>query len=230
MAEDGWPPPPAIGSQHSGFEYAKQRYAAQLQVATEAHKHHPAPAEKYKSEQAHDFAVRLEVVKAYLEVTKGSVTRAQAAAQFVQTAAAAVGTVYTGLLGLLFKADAATIKLDPRALAPAVFLGGAVALATLYLAFLTRGERSDPITLADDWEINQVARVNGFVAWVGELVGRRSGLLRCAALSLAVAVTLLPVPFVSDTLLGPAHVLALTLIGVAVVAAPVVIDGVRGRS
>ena len=64
--------------------------------------------------------------------------------------------VVTGVLGLSFKADATTVRLDPRGLAAAVFLGLAIVLATSYLAFLTRGDRTDPPTTSGDWETGQV--------------------------------------------------------------------------
>lgn len=223
----GWPAPPSVRANDPQIEFLKQRYGAQLQVATEEHKGAllTTPAERAKAEWSNDFAVRQEIAKAYLEVAKGSVTRAQAAAQFVQTAASAVGAIYTGVLGLTFKADAATLRLDPRGLAAAVFLGLAIALATSYLAFLTRGDRTDPPTTSGDWEIGQVNRLNAFIVWTAESVYRRAFLLWASVVSLGIGVALLPIPFIQAGWLTGRVVLAICSAGLLlVVLLPAVVE------
>ena len=81
---------------HDLLEY---RYKAEV----DAYKAHLAALDQQEqatkaASVANDFAQRQAVFTAYVDVTKGQLDRAQARAEFVQTAAAAVGTLYTGVL------------------------------------------------------------------------------------------------------------------------------------
>jgi hypothetical protein len=223
-----WPEPPAAAASQSA-ELWKQRYAAELAEATEQRRAgDPARAESRKAEHAHDLALRVELFKAYLDVAKGASERAKAAAQFVQTAASAVGTIYAGVLALAFKAEVPAVRLTPRALAAAVFLGLAIAGATWFLAFLTRGRPVAGPELTGDFEGSQIARLNAFIQWSSELAVRRVSFLRAAVISLAVGIALLPVPFIDPAWLPDSQVYWMSLLGVLVVLTPVIHAFTRG--
>ena len=131
--------------------------------------------------------------EAAFEVAKGSVDRARAGAEFVEKAAAAIVTIYTGALAVAF--SVADNPLPLRGLIPATFLGLAVALAAFYLAYPsvdvkwstvpTGAKKSDP-----------VAWFTAFQAWMRGIVLRRSNLLRASLMALLFGVLFLPTPFV----------------------------------
>jgi len=209
-----WPPPPDVSAGDERLEFWKQRYAHQLQeIAEQRRASDPARSDGATAQRAHDFAVRLEILKAYLEVAKAAPERAKAAAQFIQTAASAVGTIYAALLALTFSGAASAVRLDPRALAPGLFLGLAIALATAFLAFITQGRPSKAAQGSGDFEEAQVNRLNAFIAWSRELVYRRAYLLRAGVISLASGVALLPVPLIDPQLLPLRGVIWLSGIG-----------------
>lgn len=207
-----WPQLPDVSAGDERVEFWKQRYAQQLQEIAEQRRVSD-PSRSDGGERAHDFATRLEILKAYLEVAKAAPERAKAAAQFIQTAASAVGTIYTALLALTFSGAAGAVRLDPRALAPGLFLGLAIALATAFLAFITRGRPSEAATGSGDFETAQTHRLNAFIAWSRELVNRRAYLLRAGVFSLASGVFLLPVPLIDPQLLSLQRVIWLSGIG-----------------
>ncbi len=131
-----------------------------------------------------------------LDATTKSVERARASGQYVQGAAAAVGTLYTAVLALVF-----TAKDNPlpfRGLLPTFFLGLAVVLAAFYVAFLTQprgtaGPRFGSFT-AD--EARMIIRADFFVRWSNRMVAERQEFIRGAVMSLAIGVVLLPVGFI----------------------------------
>jgi hypothetical protein len=211
-----WPSIPNVPASDERFEFWKLLYASQLQEIAEQRRAsdsaRSAPAE---AEHAHDFAVRTEMIKAYLDVAKGAPERVKAAAQFVQTAASAVATVYTALLALSFGTGSDAVRLDPRALAPGMFLGLAIALASAFLAFVTPGEPSAGPQGSGDIEIAHVNRLNAFIQWSRELVLRRVYLLRASVISLSVGVALLPVPFIDPQQLPVRAVITISLVGLA---------------
>ena len=210
------PPHQDVSAGDERVQFWKHRYAQQLQeIAEQRRASDPARSDGAMAERAHDFATRLEILKAYLEVAKAAPERAKAAAQFIQTAASAVGTIYTALLALAFSGAAGAVRLDPRALAPGLFLGLAIALATAFLAFITQGRTSEAATGSGDFETAQAHRLNAFIAWSRELVDRRAYLLRAGVISLASGVFLLPVPLIDPQLLSLQRVIWLSGIGLA---------------
>jgi hypothetical protein len=98
-----------------------------------------------------------------------------------------------------------------------VFLGLAIVLATSYLAFLTRGDRTDPPPTSGDWETGQINRLNAFILWTAESVYRRAFLLRASVVSLGIGVALLPVPFIQAGWLTGRVVLMICAAGLLVV-------------
>jgi hypothetical protein len=143
-----------------------------------------------------DLAQNAEFQKSLLEVAKGGLERARANAETVQKAAGAIGTIYTGTLGVAFSVTSR--PLPTRAILPALFLGTAVAASTAYLAYLS--PRGDPATLTlrgtSTGLAGQLERVAFIAGWVRRSVLRRVWLLRSSVVALAIGVVLLPIPFV----------------------------------
>lgn len=133
---------------------------------------------------------------ALTEATTKGVERARAAGQFVQGAAAAIGTVYTAILALAFAADETTLPL--RGVVPALFLAGAIVLAAFYVAFLSKpGGQGEPAYgwVTDD-EPRMLVRAAWFINWSNQIASARHEFLRGAVVSLALGVLTLPIAFV----------------------------------
>jgi hypothetical protein len=132
------------------------------------------------------------------EVAKAGIERARDSAKYVQTAAAGIGALYTGVLGLIFSVT--DHPLPVRGVYAAVFLGLAVALSTAYLAYLTQPEApaqyAGGITLGD----LQSNRTNYLVKWINASVHKRRWAIRASVLCLAFGVA-----FVAAPLVGTSH-------------------------
>lgn len=123
-------------------------------------------------------------------VAAASIDRARAGAQFVQTAASAIGVLYTGVLAVIFVSDT---PVPARGFLPTLFFAIAIGFATAYLAFVNK---MDPLkrpklygSLAEDiWQ-----RTNFLARYARAIVLQRAPLLRGAVISLAFGVVLLPV-------------------------------------
>lgn len=135
-----------------------------------------------------------------LGVSDKALERARAAGTFIQGAAAALGTLYTGILTFVFVAK--DNPLPARGLIPTLFFALAVALAAFYAAFISqRGGLEQPATdevtgddpLSD--EVRMYMRVAWYVTWTDGMTRARQSFLRAAVVSLAVGVFLMPVPF-----------------------------------
>jgi len=138
--------------------------------------------------------------KLYMESAKGSLERWQAAAQGTRNAAAAIGVIYTAVLGLAFSVDN---PLPPRGLLPALFLGTSIVMATAYEAFPTRPKTSrgvfypkevdpheDPLHVTRDY-------ADFYASIVTDRVRRNRYALRVAVLCLGLGVAAIPLGFVS---------------------------------
>lgn len=146
----------------------------------------------------HAYDLDAALYSAYIDVARGVFDRVASASDFVATAAAAVGTVYTALLGLSFGVGKDINRpLPTRGIAPAIFLGFALALAVANRAFITRPPPGgvSAVGTADprSFEMN---RLNEFIQWANDNATRRRIFLQMAVLSLAAGVALLPLPFV----------------------------------
>lgn len=133
-----------------------------------------------------------------LDLGKGAVDRSRAAAELVQKSAAAIGTLYVGILGVSFSVSNHHLPL--RGLVPAFFLGVAIMLSTAYVAYIpdkpgavTLGplSTSPPERLQD--------RLNNFYGVITAMVESKAPLLRAAVLALGFGVIFLPAPFISLT-------------------------------
>jgi prepilin signal peptidase PulO-like enzyme (type II secretory pathway) len=131
-----------------------------------------------------------------LDVAQGGVDRSRSAAQFVQQAAAAIVTLYAGILAVSFSATGRVLPI--RGIFPAFFLALSIATATAYVAFMT-SPRPFPIQPLAGQTVPErmMWRVATYLQFVGEYVNRRASWLRASVVSLAVGVLFLPAPFVA---------------------------------
>jgi hypothetical protein len=150
-----------------------------------------------KAEIDADLTSRVAIQTAMIDLVKGSVDRSKAAATFVQAAAVAVSTLYTGALA--FVAVGAGHTVPARGLIPVVFLGLAIAMAAGYMAFVSR-EAATVVSgqLAPSRRQQQMQRVADFTEWVNGSVLQRSAFLRAAVVSLGVGAVFLPIGIVNS--------------------------------
>jgi hypothetical protein len=146
--------------------------------------------------------LRAAVHAAYLDVAKGKLDRGLKAAEHVATAAAAVGTVYTAILAVVYSAATETAQpLPPRAIAPAILLGAALFLSVVSIAYVrSSGRQFNLLPEAATWQEQQV-RLTVFMQWMERGARAGSWAIRSAVVFLGGAVVLMPLPFVdlSDT-------------------------------
>jgi hypothetical protein len=131
------------------------------------------------------------------DVAKGSIDRARDSAKFVQTAATAIATIYTGLLALVFSVTDNPLPL--RGVYAGVFLGLSIALSTAYLAYLRKAP--PPVSYAPGSSLTtlQLARTGFFMRWINATVNNRSWAIRASVISLAVGVMFVPMAFLTST-------------------------------
>ena len=161
----------------------------------------------------------------YIAVAQSTLDRSIQRGTYIVTAAGAVATLYTGLLGLRFSSAVQTTPLPARGLLPALFLGGAVVFSTFYISFLRqRRIASELLPSGLGGRIAQ-ARLESFIEWVTAGAVARAWALRVAVISFGLGLILLPITFVqlsSDTVtaLGvtAAAILALWILGEFLVA------------
>jgi hypothetical protein len=144
-----------------------------------------------------DTDLRAALHAAYIETSKTKLNRTSAAATFVTTAAGAVGTIYTGLLALVYSvASTPPRPLPARGLAPAIFLALAFFFSVVNVGFIRRsGARSHVLPPATTWEEQELRLVN-FMLWIDRGALRRAWAMRIAVVCLGAAVALMPIPFV----------------------------------
>jgi len=152
----------------------------------------PPKPERIEAVDAHAYT---EFYDNKLEVSAGAIDRAQAAATFIQGAAAAVAALYTGAIGLIFVADN---PLPWRGFVSTAFLAGAVVLAAFYIGFLTKGRLVGPPEFREQSDTLERLLIlsQKFGEWTANTVRTRQAFLRAAVVSLAVGVLLLPLPFI----------------------------------
>lgn len=129
------------------------------------------------------------------EVSKGSIDRSRDSAKYVQTAAAAAGVLYTGVLGLAFSVTDDPLPL--RGVWAAMFLGLSIALATAYLAFLTKAAPPPMYGGGNSLADLQLRRTGFLTQWVLATVFHRRWAIRASVLALGFGVAFVPAPFVS---------------------------------
>lgn len=186
---DFWP---TKGECEDSAEFAKALCEAKLEVRK---KRTDAEIANAAAERAKRIAVDQAYYQAVIDVAKAAIDRSRAAAETVQKAAAAIVTLYTGVLALAFAA--ASHPLPFRALFAAILLGLSVALSTAYLAYLPRGFEEDGSTETSPGELSHSDRtVRTFVLWTRRASLERAYPLRASVLALAAALFFLPAAFI----------------------------------
>lgn len=123
------------------------------------------------------------------EVTKASVTRARAGAEWVEKAATGILALYSGALTVSFSVTDNPLPL--RGVIPAVFLAMALVFAAFYLGFPSQWTSISP-----PQESTKQAWFAEFGRWMEELVNRRTNYLRASLVALAFGAVFLPAAFV----------------------------------
>jgi hypothetical protein len=129
----------------------------------------------------------------YVTVTQGSLDRAVQRATYVTTAAGAVATLYTAILAARFSASHPP---SARSIIPALFVGGAVAFSTWYMAFLRGHTRKQNLLPAGSGGNIAETRLLDFMEWTFSGVLARAWSLRLSVISLALGLALLPIGFI----------------------------------
>ncbi len=149
------------------------------------------------ADRANERALFKSIHDAYISVASASLARALTRGTFVVTAASAVVTLYTGVLGVRFATGKGGQLIPARGLIPALYLGAAIAFAAGYVAFL----KSTPvdISLLPSGIGANVAeqRLQTFLFWTFSGVLDRSWALRSAVGALALGAATLPLPFLA---------------------------------
>jgi hypothetical protein len=127
-----------------------------------------------------------------------SIERARDGAKFVETAAAALGTVYTGILAFSFAAKDA--PMPGRGLYAAIFLGIAIVGASIYLAFVQRIKNIGRVDYKGARPEDQWRRTEYLAAWTRAVVQTRAWALRTGVVALAFGVMFMPLAFLPDRL------------------------------
>jgi hypothetical protein len=166
--------------------------------------------------------------RVYVEVAMASIDRARAGAEFVRNAAAAIGTIYTGVLGVVFAVGSNGTRAPSVAAIPAFFLGLSLVCATAYVAFIRPAKKSASVQEEREDDLSDLAnlqrtRLNELIAWTSEIAARNKRALHVAVYALGAGVTSLPVPFLLPdgwALWGAAAVVLLAIVAAAFVAGP----------
>jgi hypothetical protein len=192
-----WPQPISIDTATDLLaDQKKALYLAQLQIVTGKQQ---GLIDHDKAVRANDYPQHQAVFQAYIDVAKGQIDRSVTRAQFVSTAASAIGTVYSAVIGLSFGLLQADHTLPARGIAPAVFLGLAIACAAAYLAYINTSSRiaetQRPVSLLPAQRL--IEERNDFIQWATLTVTSRVHWLHAAVISLAIGVIFLPIPFLA---------------------------------
>jgi hypothetical protein len=131
-------------------------------------------------------------------VASGSIERGRSGAELVQKASAAIATLYTGVLALVFSVT--SNPLPARGVLTPLFLGLAVVLSTAYIAYLgpSKGLTPGP-TPTLGLEPKSFQRLNTFIAVTSTIATRRSRSLRASVVALGFGLIYIAAPFISFT-------------------------------
>ena len=127
------------------------------------------------------------------ELSTGAIERARDGAKFIETAAAALVTLYTGILGFVFVA--ADKPMPARGVYAAVFLGIAIVGSASYLAFIRVIPPIGRVTYTTSRPENLWRRTEWLSVWTAHLAGARAGAMRGAVVALAFGVAFMPAAF-----------------------------------
>ena len=132
----------------------------------------------------------------YIAVAQSSLDRAVQRATYVATAAGVIVTLYTTILGLRFS-NSSHPAFPARGLIPALFIGGAVAFSTWYMAFLRGTTKWTELLPSGLGGSIAETRLMDFMEWTFAGVLARAWSLRLSVISLALGLAFLPIGFVT---------------------------------
>jgi hypothetical protein len=118
-----------------------------------------------------------------------AVSRSRSAADFVRNSAAALVTLYTGVIGATFAVTKQ--PLPSRRLVPVL----ALVFAAAYTGFATRPRYMPVPALPTNLLDRELRRLNAFVEWANAVVIRKLYRLHAAVISLGFGAIMLPTPF-----------------------------------
>ncbi|HXA73393.1 MAG TPA: hypothetical protein VNV83_04050 [Acidimicrobiales bacterium] len=200
--EPGDPGSPPHGSEGQNFTIplqaladewkAEQRDRASAEDASGARRTAQSDADR-----ANERALFKSVHDAYISVASDSLQRALQRGTFVVTAASAVVTLYTGILGVRFATGKGSQLIPARGLIPALYLGAAIALSAAYVAFLKSSTVNIALLPSGIGADVAEARLRTFLFWTTSGVLNRSWAIRSAIGALALGAATLPLPFLS---------------------------------
>lgn len=148
--------------------------------------------ERVKLDYSHDYTLSQKLYESYLEIAKGQIAQASYRAEFVQKASAAIGSSYTAILAFRF-----TKELPARGIAPTLFAGLSLVLATAYISFVTEPEKVQGYKSSGGMEGKHRASRDTFIAWTQQAAGiSRIRLLRSSIWSLGACLAFLPSAFI----------------------------------
>jgi hypothetical protein len=151
--------------------------------------------------QAAKVAYDHDYFQAVLDAGKNSFDRSRSAAELVQKSATGIGTLYAAVLGVSFSVSDRRLPL--RGLVPAVFVGLAIVLSTVYVAYITRvGDLTlGPLHTSPPERLQR--RLNNYFLIITDAVQRRSYWLRASVVALGLGIVLLPAPFITFHVITP---------------------------
>ena len=156
---------------------------AQQEAAIQAEKDRVlANTEREKADWTNEYTQAQSFYNAYIDVAKSQIERAIARAEFVQTAAGAIGGAYTAVLAFSF-ALGTTDALPARGILPTIFLGLAIVLAAGFLAYMSHPNEVAEHTSKGTLDSRQRERRSTFINWTGAPVNPQSYLLRASVFS-----------------------------------------------
>jgi hypothetical protein len=133
---------------------------------------------------------------AYIATTQSSLDRAMTRMNVVTSSVSAVTTVYTGLLALVYAAEPGKGEhLQAGALIPALFLGLALLLVTIYAAMFRRKTINADLLPSGVGGYAAEYRLVTFMEWCLAGVLARSWALHAGIVSFGLGIATLPLPF-----------------------------------
>jgi hypothetical protein len=217
-------------------EFVKLQYAQELAVWLERWKQKLASdaartalnASREDEDRAAEAALVKSLNDAYVAVTQSSIDRSLTRTNVVTASIGAVTTIYTGLLALVYAAKSGSGRpLTAAAIIPALFLGLALFLVTIYAAmFRNSSSQRGPLLPSGVGDPLVEYRLHTFMEWCFASVGARTWALHAGIVSLGLGVASLPIPFVKLT---GWEQLAVLITGIVVVAGTGVITWLKSR-
>ncbi|MEV7774432.1 hypothetical protein [Kitasatospora sp. NPDC086791] len=174
-------------------EAASASYAAQLDVVKS---YVESDLTQKKADADFNLSSLQKFHDAYMALAAGMLERRQLSAESVQKAAAAIATIYSGVLAVSF--SVAQRPMPASGLLAPIFLALALVLSTIYRSLI---EPSDPRIPSPVQDVNPTVtagnNTNSFMETVMAYIRPGAKVRRAGLASLALGLAFLPVPFIS---------------------------------